>query len=58
MAVKLTARKGLTGNRRRHDLNATKHKQNLNLQTKKVNGVKVTLSNREWKALNKYNKAA
>ena len=58
MAVKLTARKGLTGNTRSHALNATKHKQNLNLQTKKVNGVKVTLSNREWKALNKYNKAA
>ncbi len=58
MAVKLTARKGLTGNRRSHALNATKHKQNLNLQTKKVNGVKVTLSNREWKALKKYNQAA
>ena len=53
MAVKLTARKGLTGNRRTHALNATKHKQNFNLQTKKVNGVKVTLTNREWKTMKK-----
>jgi ribosomal protein L28 len=53
MAVKLTARKPLTGNYRSHACNATKRRQNLNLQTKKVNGVKITLTNKEWKTLEK-----
>ena len=53
MAVKLTNKKPLTGNRRSHALNATKMKQKPNLQTKTVDGVKVTLSTREWKTLKK-----
>ena len=55
MTKKITTKKPLTGNRRSHALNATKMQQKPNLQTKKINGVKVTLSNREWKTLNKEN---
>lgn len=53
MANKLTTKKPLTGNRRSHALNATKMQQKPNLQTKKIDGVKVTLSTREWKTLKK-----
>lgn len=53
MAKKLTAKKPLFGNKRSHALNATKKRQNPNLQTKTVDGIKVTLSNREWKTLKK-----
>jgi ribosomal protein L28 len=31
----------------------TKRRQNLNMQTKTINGKQITKSNREWKALNK-----
>ena len=34
-------------------MNETKVKQDLNLQTKKINGVRVTLSAREWKTMKK-----
>lgn len=53
MANKLTAKKPLFGNKRSHACNATKMKQNPNLQTKKIDGVKVTLSTREWKTMKK-----
>ncbi len=53
MATKLTTKKPLSGNKRSHALNATKMQQKPNLQTKTVNGVKVKLSSRELKTLNK-----
>ncbi len=53
MAKLLTDRKPLFGNSRSHAENKTRIKQKLNKQTKKINGVKVTLTNREWKTLNK-----
>ena len=49
MAIKVTAKKPLTGNLRSHALNATKTKQKPNLQKKKINGVKVIISAREAK---------
>lgn len=48
-----TDRKPLTGNNRSHALNATKKKQRLNKQSKKIDGVKVTLTTREWKSSKK-----
>ena len=53
MAKKSTDRKPLFGNSRSHALNRSRRKQKLNTQTKKIDGVKVTLSTREWKTLNK-----
>lgn len=53
MANKLTAKKPLFGNNRSKALNATQKIQKPNLQTKKIDGVKVTLSNREWKTMKK-----
>ena len=53
--AKQTTRKPLVGNNVSHSMRHTKRRQNLNLQTKTVNGTKVTLTNREWKALNKAN---
>lgn len=48
-----TDRKPLTGNSRSHALNATKKKQRLNKQSKKIDGVKFTLTTREWKSSKK-----
>ena len=48
-----TDRKPLTGNSRSHALNVTKKKQKLNRQTKKIDGVKYDLTNREWKSMKK-----
>lgn len=53
MAKKLSTKKPLSGNLRSHAENKTKHKQYPNLQTKKVDGVKVTLSANEWKTMKK-----
>lgn len=53
MAKNLSTKKPLSGNRRSHAENATKHKQRPNYQTKKINGVKVTLSAGEWKTMKK-----
>ena len=55
MAVKITSKKPLSGNRRSHALNATKMRQKPNLQVKKINGQKVIISAREAKTLNKAN---
>ena len=51
--AKITTRKPLTGNNVSHSMRHTKRRQNLNLQTKTVNGVKISLTNREWKTLKK-----
>ena len=51
--AKLTNRKPLVGRSVSHSHIRTKRRQNLNLQTKKVEGKKVALTNREWKTLNK-----
>lgn len=45
--------KPLTGNRRSHSNIATKMKQKPNKQTKRINGVKVTLAASEWKTMKK-----
>ena len=50
MAIKATAKKPLFGNNRSHALNATRRKQNLNMQTVIVDGKKVVMSVREAKA--------
>ncbi len=56
MATKITTKKPLTGNKRSHAMNATKKQQKPNLQTRIINGIKVRLSARELKTLNKNNK--
>lgn len=53
MANKLTTKKPLFGNKRSHAENATRTKQNPNYQTKRINGVKITLAASEWKTLKK-----
>ena len=55
MATKLTTKKPLSGNNRSHAMNATKKMQKPNLQTRNIDGNKVTLSARELKTLNKKN---
>ena len=54
MATKITTKKPLFGNNRSHALNATRRKQKPNLQNVTLeNGLKVKLSARELKTLNK-----
>ncbi len=54
MAVNVSGRKPSFGNRRSHSMRATRHKQNLNLQTIKLeDGTKVRLSTREIRTLRK-----
>ena len=53
MAKKITTKKPLTGNRRSHALNATKMKQKPNVQVKTINGVKVKISAREARTIEK-----
>ena len=53
MATKISAKKPLFGNKRSHALNATKKRQNPNLQTVNINGEKVKLTARELRTLNK-----
>jgi large subunit ribosomal protein L28 len=54
MATKITTKKPLFGNNRSHALNATRRKQNPNLQSVTLeNGIKVRLSARELRTLNK-----
>ena len=53
MTKKLSTKKPLTGNRRSHALNATKHAQKPNLQKVTINGEKVILSAREARTLKK-----
>ena len=59
MAVKVTNKKPLTGNRRSHALNATKMQQKPNLQVVRLeDGTRVRLTTRELKTLRKDQKTA
>lgn len=53
MALKITAKKPLTGNKRSHALNATKMKQKPNLQKKTIAGKKFITSAREARTMSK-----
>jgi ribosomal protein L28 len=53
MAVKMTNKKPLTGNRRSHSNIATKHTQKLNMQKVVVDGKKVITTAREAKKIKK-----
>ena len=55
MAIKVSRKKPNFGNSRSHALNATKKKQNVNLQKMVINGEKVIISAREARTLNKKN---
>ena len=57
MAIKVTSRKPLFGNQRSHALNATRKKQNVNLQVVRLeDGTKVRVSARELRTARKGNK--
>ena len=59
MAKKVTNTKPLSGNRRSHACNATKHAFKPNLQTVTINGQNVRMTARELRTLYKImNKAA
>ena len=59
MAVNVSERKGNVKNIRSHALNATKKRQNVNLQVHKLeDGTKVRLSAKEIRTLKKNEKAA
>ena len=59
MAVNVSERKGNVKNIRSHALNATKSRQNLNLQVYRLeDGTKVRLSTKEVRTLKKNEKAA
>lgn len=59
MAVKLTNKKPLFGNRRSHALNATRHAQKPNLQKVTFdNGQSILMSARELRTLKKVDKKA
>ena len=54
MAIKVTNKKPLTGNRRSHALNATKMQQKPNLQVVRLeDGTKVRMSAREIRNMRK-----
>ena len=54
MAIKVTNKKPLTGNKRSHALNATKMQQKPNLQVVKLeDGTKVRMSAREIRNMRK-----
>jgi len=54
MAVKVTSKKPLFGNKRSHALNATRKKQGVNLQTVTLeDGTRVRLSARELRTFRK-----
>ena len=54
MAVKITNKKPLFGNKRSHALNATRKKQGVNLQTVRLeDGTKVRVSARELRTARK-----
>lgn len=53
MAKKVSTKKNLTGNRRSHALNATKHAQKPNFQKVSINGTKVILTAREARTMKK-----
>ena len=53
MSKKVSTKRPLTGNRRSHALNATKHAQKPNFQKVTIDGEKVVLTAREAKTLKK-----
>ena len=59
MAVNVSNRRGNVKNLRSHALNATKKRQNVNLQVYRLeDGTKVRLSTKEIRTLTKQEKAA
>jgi len=57
MAINITGKKPLFGNKRSHALNATRKKQSINLQPVRLaDGTKVRLSAREIRSLRKNEK--
>lgn len=59
MAKNVTTKKPLFGNNRSHALNATRRKQNLNMQSVSLeNGQKISLTVREAKKYKKNQKVA
>ncbi len=59
MAIKVTGKKPLFGNRRSHSCKATRHAQKPNVQTVTLeNGLKVRISARELRTLKKNDKLA
>ena len=58
MEIKVTNKKPLSGNRRSHACNATKHAQKPNLQKITLdNGESIRISARELRTLKKYSDA-
>ena len=53
MAKKVSNKKPLSGNRRSHACNATKHSFKPNFQVITINGKKVRMTARELRTLNK-----
>ena len=59
MAINISGRKGNVKNKRSHALNATKTRQNVNLQVYRLeDGTKVRLSAKEIRTLKKNEKTA
>ena len=59
MAINISTRKGNVKNKRSHALNATKTRQNVNLQVYRLeDGTKVRLTAKEIKTLKKNEKTA
>ena len=59
MAIKVTKKKPLFGNKRSHALNATRKKQGVNLQTVTLeDGTRVRLSARELRTFRKDQKVS
>ena len=57
MAVNISQRTGNVKNKRSHALNATKKRQNPNLQTYTIDGEKVVMTAREARTMRKSEKA-
>lgn len=58
MAKKVSTKKPLSGNKRSHALNSTKHAQKPNFQKVTINGTKVVLTAREARTMKKEEEAA
>lgn len=59
MAIKVTKKKPLFGNKRSHALNATRKKQGVNLQTVRLeDGTKIRISARELRTSRKDQKVS
>ena len=49
----LTGKGPMSGNNRSHSVRATRRRRNVNLQTYTIDGVKVRMSTRAYRTLNK-----